>query len=56
MTKRINNTMKKHKHHIIPRHAGGSDHPDNLVELTVQEHAEAHRLLYEQYGPVGKTA
>lgn len=40
----------KHKHHIIPRHAGGTDVGSNLVELTVEEHAEAHRLLYEQYG------
>lgn len=39
-----------HKHHIIPRHAGGTDDIANLVELTVEEHAEAHRLLYEQYG------
>ena len=39
-----------HKHHIIPRHAGGTDDPSNLVELTVEEHAEAHRLLFEQYG------
>lgn len=40
----------KHKHHIIPRHIGGTDNPSNLVELTVEEHAEAHRVLYEQYG------
>lgn len=39
-----------HKHHIIPRHAGGTDELSNLVYLTVEEHAEAHRLLYEQYG------
>jgi hypothetical protein len=39
-----------HKHHIIPRHAGGTDDPSNLVELTVEEHAEAHKKLYEQYG------
>jgi hypothetical protein len=42
----------KHKHHIIPRHMGGSDDPSNLVELTIEEHAEAHRMLYEQYGKV----
>jgi hypothetical protein len=41
--------MKKHKHHIIPRHAGGTDDPSNLVELTIEEHAEAHRHLYEKY-------
>lgn len=40
----------KHKHHIIPRHAGGTDDPSNIVELTVEEHAETHRKLYEQYG------
>ena len=39
-----------HKHHIVPKHAGGSDDPYNLVELTVEEHAEAHRILFEQYG------
>jgi hypothetical protein len=40
----------KHKHHIIPKHMGGSDDPENLIELTTEEHAEAHRILYEQYG------
>lgn len=47
----INNFMKQilHKHHIIPRHAGGDDSPSNLVFLTIEEHAEAHRILYEQY-------
>jgi hypothetical protein len=39
-----------HKHHIIPRHAGGTDDPSNLIELTVEEHAEAHRKLFEEHG------
>lgn len=44
--------MKKqiHKHHIIPKHIGGSDDADNLIELSVEEHADAHRKLYEEYG------
>jgi hypothetical protein len=42
--------MGKHKHHIIPKHAGGTDDPENLIELTVEEHAEAHRKLYEEDG------
>lgn len=29
---------------------GGTDDPSNLVELTVAEHAQAHKELYEQYG------
>ncbi len=40
----------KHKHHIIPKHMGGTDDSDNLVELTIEEHAEAHRKLYEEHG------
>jgi len=40
----------KHMHHIIPKHAGGTDDSSNLIELTIEEHSEAHRNLYEQYG------
>lgn len=40
----------KHIHHIIPKHLGGTDDPENLIELTVEEHAEAHKKLWEQYG------
>ena len=29
---------------------GGSDDPSNLIDLTIEEHAEAHRVLYEQHG------
>ena len=29
---------------------GGTDDPSNLIKLTVKEHAEAHRLLYEEHG------
>lgn len=39
-----------HKHHIVPKHMGGTDDPSNIVEITVAEHAEAHHLLFEKYG------
>ena len=39
-----------HKHHIVPRHIGGTDEPSNLIKLSIEEHAEAHRVLFEQYG------
>ena len=39
-----------HKHHIIPKHMGGTDDPENLVKLTVEDHAIAHKELYEKYG------
>jgi hypothetical protein len=42
--------IMKHIHHIIPKHAGGTDDPSNLIELTVKEHAEAHLWLWLKYG------
>lgn len=40
----------KHKHHIIPEHAGGTDDPSNLIEVTVEEHAFIHKELWEKQG------
>jgi hypothetical protein len=42
----------KHKHHIVPKYLGGTDSDKNIIELTVEEHAEAHRILYEKYGDI----
>lgn len=39
-----------HKHHVIPKHMGGTDDPSNLVELTVEDHAIAHFVLYKMHG------
>lgn len=36
-----------HKHHIIPRHAGGTDDEENFTYLTVREHVIAHFLLWK---------
>lgn len=40
----------KHKHHILPKYLGGTDDKENLVELTVEEHAAAHLNLYKKFG------
>jgi len=40
----------RHKHHIIPKHMGGTNDPENLISLTPAEHAKAHQELYEKYG------
>ena len=40
----------KHIHHKIPKHMGGNNDKTNLVTLSVEEHAEEHRLLWEKYG------
>ena len=39
-----------HKHHIIPKHAGGTDDPSNLIQLTIEEHAQAHKKLFDEHG------
>ena len=46
----MSNTIHYHMHHKVPKHMGGSDAADNLVKLSVADHAEAHRKLFEQYG------
>jgi hypothetical protein len=43
----------KHKHHIVPRHAGGTDHPSNLIEVSIEEHAELHLARYLSFGEQG---
>lgn len=43
----------KHKHHIIPKHYDSPCPVANLtIELTIEEHADAHRILYEQNGKI----
>lgn len=40
----------KHKHHIIPRYMGGSNDPENLIELTVVQHSMWHFCNYKLWG------
>lgn len=40
--------MKLYKHHIVPKCLGGLDDPSNLVNLTYEQHIEAHKILCEQ--------
>ena len=43
----------KHRHHIVPKHMGGTDGPNNLIELSIPEHALWHwcewRLWKREY-------
>lgn len=42
---RVLDTRDKERHHILPRCLGGTDNPQNLVDLTIGEHYTAHKLL-----------
>ena len=39
-----------HNHHIVPKHCGGTDDPSNLIRLTIEDHALAHKKLWEEHG------
>jgi general stress protein YciG len=39
-----------HKHHIIPKYMGGLDTSENLVEVTVTQHAMFHFCNYQLWG------
>jgi len=41
------------RHHIIPKHQGGTDDDDNFTYLTHREHIAAHFLLWKINGHVG---
>jgi IS1 family transposase len=34
-----------HRHHIIPRFMGGGNEPDNLIDLSIEDHFNAHMNL-----------
>lgn len=36
-------------HHILPKHSGGPDEKWNLVLLSIEDHAKAHKLRYQCY-------
>jgi len=40
----------RHKHHIVPKHAGGTNDPSNLIEVTIEQHAELHLSRYLSFG------
>ena len=42
--------VSKHKHHIIPQYEGGSDFAENIVELTVIQHAMWHFAEWKRKG------
>ena len=41
------------RHHIIPKHAGGTDEESNFTYLTHREHIAAHWLLWKIHGRDG---
>jgi len=41
------------KHHILPRHADGSNETTNILKVTPKDHTWAHFFRYLQFGELG---
>ena len=39
-----------HYHHVVPRHAGGTDDKSNLIKVNIPMHAFLHRQRYIETG------
>lgn len=52
MTKKIKylSSTITHRHHIIPLHSKGLDSEWNCIQLLIEDHIYAHKLLYINYG------
>jgi len=37
------------KHHIKPKHSGGTNEPSNLINLSIKDHITAHWLLWQLF-------
>lgn len=37
------------KHHVVPKHEGGTDDPYNLIKLSLRDHRMAHKIRYDVY-------
>lgn len=44
------NSITWHYHHLVPKHAGGTDDRANLLKCNVAMHAFLHHQLYEEHG------
>ena len=48
-SRKLDTTVYRESHHIIPKCLGGDNSESNLIELTLREHYIAHLLLSKMY-------
>ena len=57
LTQRIEEGVYTEKHHIVPRHKGGTNDSSNMVVVTYRQHVLLHLLLWKAYeNPYDKMA
>ena len=40
-------------HHVLPKHAGGTNNPENLIRISVEDHVALHFYRYQAFGERG---
>lgn len=51
-TKKYSENDIMEQHHIIPRHAGGTDEQSNLINLSIKDHVFAHWLRWQLFNSI----
>jgi hypothetical protein len=51
--KKYDENTKLEIHHIVPKHAGGTEEKSNKILLSLKDHTWAHLFRYFQYGQLG---
>lgn len=52
-TQIINEDVYTEKHHILPKHDGGTDESTNLVVVTYRQHRFLHKIRYKAFKQIG---
>lgn len=47
--KKLRKRLDLQKHHIMPRHSGGTDDRSNIVICTAKDHASAHKIRFQVF-------
>lgn len=51
--KRYESTVLMEKHHVFQKHGGGTDAPENLISVSIEDHVLLHYYRYRAFGAIG---
>lgn len=51
--KQYDKSVYLEKHHVVPKHAGGTNKAENIIHVSVQEHIALHFYQFLAYNEIG---
>ncbi len=51
--KQYDKSVYLEKHHVVPKHAGGTNKAENIIHVSVQDHIELHFYRFLAYNEIG---